>query len=82
MKKIIIFFIVLFMFIASPVNALDINNNVNNEVQYKLEKDNKDNDKDKESGSNIAFWGMLAVAFLAISVFIIAYKSDDGMPDD
>lgn len=79
MKKIIILFIMLFMFVASPVKALSYENNVNNNIQYKLEKETK---KDDSNGGDLAFWGMLAVAFLAISVFLIAYKSDDGMPDD
>ena len=77
MKKIIMFFLILFMFIASPVNASSIDD-YNNEVHYKLEKESKKDD----SSIGGAFWGMLAVAFLAISVFIIAYKSDDGTPDD
>ena len=79
MKKIVVFFIILFMFIASPVSALSYEDNVNNNIQYKLEKETKNKD---DNGGSFAFWGMLAVAFLAISVFLIAYKSDDGSPDD
>ena len=49
-------------------------NNYNNEyIQYKLDS------KESEEEPNFAFWGMLIVAFLAISVFLIAYKSDDDL---
>lgn len=78
MKKIVILFIILFMFIASPVNALSYDSNASNNVQYKLEKENKED----SNGGNLMFWGMIAVAFLAISVFLIAYKSDDDTYDD
>lgn len=77
MKKIIIFFIMMFLFFASPVNASVYEYNYNNEyIQYKLDK------KETDEEPNFAFWGMLIVAFLAISIFLIAYKSDDGSPDD
>lgn len=78
MKKIVILFIILFMFISSPVEALSYNDNVNNNIHYKLEEKKEDSD----SGSSLAFWGMIAVAFLAISVFLIAYKTDDDTYDD
>ena len=70
----------IFMFTVSPVNALSYEENVNNNIQYKLEKDTRK--KDDGDSNGFGFWGLLFIAFLAISVFIIAYKSDDGMPDD
>lgn len=74
MKKIILFFIAIFMLFISPVNASTYENNYNNEyIQYKLDS------KETEEEPNFAFWGMLIVAFLAISVFLIAYKSDDDL---
>ena len=77
MKKIIMFFVIVFLFVASPVNASSIIDNYSDEyIQYKLESE------DTEDEPNYVFWGMLIVAFLAISIFLIAYKSDDGMPDD
>lgn len=77
MKKIIMFFVIVFLFVASPVNASSIIDNYSDEyIQYKLESEDTDDEP------NYAFWGMLIVAFLAISIFLIAYKSDDGMPDD
>jgi hypothetical protein len=79
MKKIILFFIAIFILFISPVNASNYQYEYSEDyIQYKLEKE--DNSEDEEP--NFAFWGMLIVAFLAISVFLIAYKSDDGMPDD
>ena len=86
MKKIIIFFIMLFMLVASPVEAISIQDrdNIVNAVN-KLEEtkeDKKKDDRAMDSSGSLAFWGMIAVAFLAISVFIIAYKFDDGLPDD
>ena len=74
MKKIILFFIAIFMLFISPVNASTYENNYNNEyIQYKLDS------KENEEEPSFAFWGMLIVAFLAISVFLIAYKSDDDL---
>lgn len=74
MKKILLFFIAIFMLFISPVNASTYENNYNNEyIQYKLDS------QDNEEEPNFAFWGMLIVAFLAISVFLIAYKSDDDL---
>lgn len=74
MKKILLFFIAIFMLFISPVNASTYENNYNNEyIQYKLESN------ENEEEPNFAFWGMLIVAFLAISVFLIAYKSDDDL---
>ena len=70
MKKIVMFFVMVFLFVASPVNASN-----NEYIQYKL--DTKENVKEDEP--NFTFWGMLIVAFLAISVFLIAYKSDDDL---
>ena len=79
MKKLLLFFIAICILFVSPVNARNYEDiNDYEYVQYKLE--NKDIDKEEEP--NFAFWGMLIVAFLAISVFLIAYKSDDGMSDD
>lgn len=76
MKKIIVFFIIIFILIASPVNASREEDNYNNHyIQYKLEKENKED----SNGGSLVFWGMIAVAFLAISVFLIAYKSDDDL---
>lgn len=76
MKKIIIFFTILFLFVASPVNASNKEYNNFSSIQYKLE-----DNKDTEGSGGLVFWGMLAAAFVAISVFIIAYKSDDGSDD-
>lgn len=74
MKKLLLFFIAVFMLFISPVSANAYDNNYNNEyIQYKL--DSEDNDEEP----NFVFWGMLIVAFLAISVFLIAYKSDDDL---
>ncbi len=74
MKKILLFFIAIFMLFISPVNASTYENNYNNEyIQYKLDS------KENEEEPNFAFGGMLIVAFLAISVFLIAYKSDDDL---
>ena len=73
MKKIIILFTMLFLFVASPVNASNSEYNSFSSIQYKLE-----DKKDTDGGGGLVFWGMLAVAFVAISVFIIAYKSDDN----
>ena len=76
MKKIVMFLVMFFLFVASPVNASNNEYEYNNEyIQYKL--DTKDNVEEDEP--NFAFWGMLIVAFLAISVFLIAYKSDDDL---
>ena len=76
MKKILLFFIAIFMLFISPVNASTYDNNYNNEyIQYKLDKENKED----SNGGSLVFWGMIAVAFLAISVFLIAYKSDDDL---
>lgn len=72
MKKVVLLFTILFLFVASPVNASNSEYNSFLNIQYKLEEN-----KDVDDGGSIMFWGMLAVAFVAISVFIIAYKSDD-----
>ena len=72
MKKVVLLFTILFLFVASPVNASNSEYNSFLNIQYKLEEN-----KDVDVGGSIMFWGMLAVAFVAISVFIIAYKSDD-----
>ena len=72
MKKVVLLFTILFLFIASPVNASNSEYNSFLNIQYKLEEN-----KNVDDGGSIMFWGMLAVAFVAISVFIIAYKSDD-----
>ena len=77
MKKILLFFIIIFMLFASPVNASKYEGNYNNEyIQYNLASSTKN---DNEEDSNFVFWGMLIVAFVAISIFLIAYKSDDDL---
>jgi hypothetical protein len=76
MKKILLFFIAVFMLFISPVNASKYEDNYNNEyIQYNLASSSKNDDED----SNFVFWGMLIVAFVAISIFLIAYKSDDDL---
>ena len=78
MKKIILFFVIIFMLFASPVNASNYEDNYNREyIQYNLASSSSKN-SDDENG-NFVFWGMLIVAFLAISIFLIAYKSDDDL---
>ena len=52
------------------------NKHIRISLGYKLDE------KGTDEEPNFAFWGMLIVAFLAISIFLIAYKSDDGSPDD
>ena len=79
MKKIVIVFIMMYMLCVSPVYASKYENNSdNNYIQYKLDSSSL---KEEDSG-NYSFWIMLVVAFFAISMFIIAYKSDDGSSDD
>lgn len=81
MKKILLFFIVLFLLLVTPVKASKYEEYNKVEVQYKLEEDSSKKNKDEEE-PNFAFFGMLVVAFAAISIFVIAYKADDGIPDE
>ena len=76
MKKIIIFFIMLFIFIAAPVKASEFEDNNFDAIYYQLESKKIDDEK-VESG--FGFWGLLFIAFVSISVFLIAYKSDDDL---
>ena len=77
MKKIFLFVIIMFMLFASPVNASKYEDNYNKEyIQYNLASSSKN---DEDGDSNFVFWGMLIVAFVAISIFLIAYKSDDDL---
>lgn len=79
MKKLVIVFIMMYMLCVSPVYASRYEDNYDsNYIQYKLDSSNSK----EEDSRNYSFWIMLVVAFFAISMFIIAYKSDDGSSDD
>lgn len=81
MKKILLFFILLFLLLVTPVKASKYEEYNRVDVQYKLEEDSSKK-KNEDEEPNFAFFGMLVVAFAAISIFVIAYKADDGIPDE
>ena len=80
MKKILIIFVALFMLVATPVEASTTNHYNGFRIQSSVV--DKVSKKSDDEGQNFTFYFMLVIAFAAISVFIIAYKSDDGSPDD
>ena len=80
MKKVLFFVLLSIILNISPVNAKYYDDSYKDSyIHYKLETDSNDQEKNE---NNFLFGGMLFIAFLAISLFLIAYKFDDGSPDD